>query len=171
MKVIDGTYDFAGGVMTAFRQLDASQLRDVESLLRQGRAGELDHVDLAAKVAAISPELGAVMQQVQRQPQWTLPVVLTVLLTALQVVLAWMALHQQTTLTDSDHEALQHDVREAIESVQPVTPPAPNVTAPAPPIPAGATANRAGHVEAKPKRKKRPGKTVGKHKPAKRRSR
>jgi hypothetical protein len=42
MKAIDGTYDFAGGVMTAFRQLGADQLRDVESILRQSRAAKLN---------------------------------------------------------------------------------------------------------------------------------
>ena len=176
MKVVDGTYDFAGGVMTAFRQLDAAQLRDVESLLRQGRAGELDQDQLASQVAAISPELGAVMRQVQRQPQWTSPVVIQVLLAALAVVLTWMTLHQQSTLTASDHEALQHDIREAIESVQP-TPPAPPARSPRatslrPPAPPPTHASPADQARANPtqKRKKRPGKIVGKHKAKKRRS-
>lgn len=172
MKVIDGTYDFTGGVMTAFRQLDTDQLRKVESLLRQGRSGQLNQAEVAAQVAAISPALGTVIHQAQRHPQWTLPILITVLLTALQVVLAWMALHQQSTLTESDHDALQHDIREAIEAVQPAAPaplPPAHIAPSAPARPAAGSPVESGQAEVKPKRKKRPGKTVGKHKRTKRR--
>ncbi|HEX4344614.1 MAG TPA: hypothetical protein VHZ31_03535 [Solirubrobacteraceae bacterium] len=107
------------------------------------------------------------MQQIAQQSQWTAPVIVNMLLAALAIVLAWTTLHQHSTLTDTDHEALQHDIRSAIESVQPPTPATTTtslgprgVTPSQPPTPSH---------DAVARRKKRPGKTVGKHKRRRRR--
>jgi hypothetical protein len=147
MKVIDGTYSFADGVMTAFRRLDAESLREVESVLRQRQRGDVELAAAIAQVSAVSSELGGLMERMSRQPQWTAPVVVNTLLAVIAVVLAWMALNSRTTLTDADHEALRHDISTAIEQTR---------SAAKPP--------QAARRQASPKRAKRPGKTHGKQK-------
>jgi hypothetical protein len=90
MRVIDGTYDFTDGVITAFRQLDAASLREVESVLRQRKRGDVELAAAIAQVSAVSSELGGLMERMSRQPQWTAPFVVNTL-TVIAIVLAWMA--------------------------------------------------------------------------------
>lgn len=98
MRVIDGTYNITNGVVTAFRALGATQLKDMQSILRGSRAGKLTAEAATEQAAAISPDMAALVAALQRQPQWTAPVIVNTLLAVLAVVLAWMALHQTSAL-------------------------------------------------------------------------
>jgi len=51
------------------------------------------------QAATISPDMAALITALQRQPQWSASAIVQALLAALAVVLAWMALHQASTLT------------------------------------------------------------------------
>lgn len=99
--------------------------------------------------------------------KWNASDIVNALLQVIAIVLAWMALHQAPTLTEADHEALQHDISTAIEAVQPAAPavPAlpPRTTLITPPASPQADVPTQGNTAPKPKRK-RPGKTVGKNK-------
>jgi rRNA maturation protein Nop10 len=121
VRVHDGSYDFAGGVMTAFRRLDETALKEVRDLLRDQQTRDIDQAELAAQLSAVSEELGAIAGRMA-QSHWTTPTIVGVLLAALQVVLAWMALHQTHDLTSADHEVLRRDIQHAIEHVVPETP-------------------------------------------------
>jgi hypothetical protein len=119
MKVIDGSYNITNGVVTAFRALDATQLKDMQAILQGSREGKLTAEAATEQAAAISPDMAALVAALQRQPQWTAPVIVNTLLAVLAVVLAWMALHQASSLTNADHAALEHDIQTAIQRVEP----------------------------------------------------
>jgi hypothetical protein len=87
-------------------------------------------------------------------------VIINTLLAVLAVVLAWMALHQASTLTDTDHAALEHDIQTAIQRV------APKAQFDVPPVYGHVSARRDSDLpatQAKSRRKRRP-KTHGRDK-------
>jgi hypothetical protein len=160
MRVIDGTYNITNGVVTAFRALGADQLKDMQTILQDGRAGKLTAEAATERAASISPDVAALITALQQQPQWTAPVIVNALLAALAVVLAWMALHQANTLTETDHAALEHDIQSAIERVEPT----PHIDLPLVNEQSLASRNRdASETKSKPRRK-RPPKTYGRDK-------
>jgi hypothetical protein len=160
MKVIDGTYNITNGVVTAFRALDAAQLRDMQTVLRDSRAGKLTAEAATEQAAAISPDMAALVAALQQQSRWSSAVIVQTLLAALAVVLAWMALHQASTLTDADHKVLQRDIQNAIQQIDPK---------PSPGVPVLRDRSSVAPDQSAPKaktkpRKKRPSKTYGSHK-------
>jgi hypothetical protein len=61
MKVIDGTYDITNVVVTAFRALGADQLKDMQTILQNSRAGKLTAKAATEQAAAISPDAAALI--------------------------------------------------------------------------------------------------------------
>lgn len=162
-QVVDGQYELTGGVVTAFRALSRTSLEGMRDTLRASQRGDITPDAATAEVAAISPEVAAIIDAFQNQRQWTSPVIVTVLISIVTALLTWMALHPDKTLTEADHEALQHDVRQAIEQAQPA--PSPRPPSASPPV----SKPKPPSASTKPKRKKRPPKTHGKNKKRKRR--
>lgn len=163
MKPPDGTYEFEGGILTALRQLQPDQLRQVEHVLRRAANREIAPEKAASEVTTVAPELAAVLARLASDKQ-TLVWVQT-LLAAVAVILAWMALHHNT-LTAADHRRLERDVRTAIEQAH----------APAMSVSSLTSASALLEVPQQPaaarsrlSRPKRPSKTFGKSKRKKRR--
>ncbi len=160
MKVIDGTYGITNGVVTAFRALGADQLKDMQTILQNSRAGKLTAEAATEQAAAISPDAAALIAALQQQPRWTAPVIVNTLLAALAVALAWMALHQTNTLTEADHAALEHDIQNAIERVEPTR----HIDLPLVREQSRASRNRNASKTKSKLRRKRPPKTYGRDK-------
>ncbi|MFZ1155253.1 MAG: hypothetical protein WAN93_10145 [Solirubrobacteraceae bacterium] len=161
MKPPDGTYEFEKGMLTALRTVEPARLRQVRDVLRQATEAQITPDLAAEQVAAVAPELSALLARLPHDKSSLVWV--QTLLAALTVVLAWMALHQNA-FTETDHELLQRDIRTAIEQVhQPNSPVSPGGTVVRLPAPKAAPPPRT------KQRKKRQGKTYGASKRKKRR--
>jgi hypothetical protein len=114
MKPPDGTYEFEKGMLTALRTVEPARLRQVRDVLRQATEEQITPDLAAEQVAAVAPELSALLARLPHDKSSLVWV--QTLLAALTVVLAWMALHQNA-FTETDHELLQRDIRTAIEQV------------------------------------------------------
>ena len=154
MKPPDGTYEFENGILTALRAIDPARLRQVRDVLREATREQITPEHAAKQVITVAPELQAVLARLADNKASLVWV--QTLLTALGVVLSWMALHNNT-LKRADHEALQRDIRTAIEQVhQSTTPPlqpGSTITLPRP--------KQAPRPSASKPRTKRPAKTYG----------
>ncbi|RAN36782.1 hypothetical protein HY26_07165 [Hyphomonas sp. GM-8P] len=81
--VIDGTYEFVGETLKAFRPLNRKQRRNLHSVLEKAKRGKLDEPELIDAVAEISPELGAVIRRA-RNGQYTYVALMIFLMLLLQ---------------------------------------------------------------------------------------
>jgi hypothetical protein len=122
MRIVDGVYDLAEGVVTAFRALGRDELERMRDVLASSQSGTIEPARATRTVAAISPDVGALIEAMQNQRQWTAPAIVSTLLAVITVLLAWLALNPHQTLSEADHKALQRDIRTAIEQVVPPSP-------------------------------------------------
>lgn len=114
MKPPDGSYEFENGILTALRRIDSNRLHQVRDVLRQATEAQITPDHAAEQVVAVAPELSVLLARLP-QDKSSLVWVQT-LLAALSVVLAWMALHQNSG-KEADDKALQQEIRAAIEQV------------------------------------------------------
>lgn len=120
LEAVPGTYSFSRGVMTAFRALDASNLGRVEAILRDSRSGGVTADQATEQVAAVAPELRALVEQLRQQRGWSSSTIVLVLLAVLAIVVPLVT--KGDSLTEHDNEAIQHDIEQAIERVVPTEP-------------------------------------------------
>ena len=152
----DGTYDFTGEAITAFRAIDPAALSNVRDVLREAKADRITPAQAADQIIVSAPELETLVRQMQgwRDAKWWIMALLAVLAVVVPL------LTQDDGLSVEDQRALERGIRDAIVQTggpapQPKPPPGVTIRKPPPP-PARVRAKRPGKTYGKAKRRKRP---------------
>jgi uncharacterized protein (DUF2267 family) len=101
----DGTYDFVGNVMTAFRSLDRSQVERFREVVQRAARGELDREEAKSEAAEIHKSFAQIIAQAM---QWGIPALLV----------AIISLYLQWSSTQDSRQTTEEIVRQLHQQSQ-----------------------------------------------------
>lgn len=155
MVLYPGTLLFPGGV-EVLRSVQPAALADVLDVLRDaseaaaGGMGALSPQEAEGRVLVAAPELEGLLRGIQAtQNGGSYQFWVTLLLTLVQIALAWWALHPEPGLSAKDRKTLEQDIQRTVEHeyrLAPVPEPPPDLCKPSAGRGTGGQGNAAPHA-------------------------